>query len=155
AVAPIKLVSEEVVQALAFGDPDGVPTVITRWNPLSRDTAGLEIFAAALDGYLSRATAAGHLPRVWVPHPPALTLLEMLGHRYRTNEMATTEVQRMGGQCRVLADEANYPGQQVVAVASRLLAEHVRTGQSGVEDHHLGALLAWLDSDRSKNPIEE
>jgi hypothetical protein len=54
-----------------------------------------------------------------------------------------------------LAQEAKYAGQQVVAVASSLLTDHVVTGQSPKEDHHLGALLAWIDPPPSVNPLQE
>jgi len=153
--APIKLVSEEIVQSLAFGVLGTEPEVITRWNPLSRDAGDLERFAAVLDGYLETARSEGFLPRIWVPHTGALKLLELLGHRYRTNKEATESLRRMGAQCRVLAEEARVPGQQVVAVGTNVLIEHAVTGQSPVEDHHLGALLAWHEADDTYDPEHE
>src|SRR5262245_57702687 len=111
------MVSEQLVQAIAFGDPDGEPQIVTRWNPLSRETAELEPFAAALDAYVRGVVARGALPRVWVPHSSTITLVELLGHRYRTNKAAATTLQNMGWLCRALAEEAKYRGQQVVAVA--------------------------------------
>jgi hypothetical protein len=79
AIAFIKMVSEELVQAIAYGHPLGEPELITRWNPLSRETGELEPFAQALDAYLARMRAKGALPRIWLPHGSALTLLELLG----------------------------------------------------------------------------
>jgi hypothetical protein len=61
----------------------------------------------------------------------------------------------MGAQCRVIADEATYAGQQIVAVASDLLLEHVATGQSVVEDQHLGAQLAWVTPRAGADPVAE
>ncbi len=153
--APIKMVSEELIQAIAFGMLDADPQLVARWNPLSRDASDLEPFAAALDDYLLGCEARDELPRIWVPHKGALDALELLGHRYRRNSEASQALQRMGAQCRALAEEARVPGQQVVAVARELLAAHVVTGQSPVEDGHLGALLAWARPAQGVDPAEE
>lgn len=154
-IAPVKMVSEELVQSIAYGNVAEKPAVVTRWNPLSRDTGELEPFAKALDAYLTACIAAGELPRIWVPHGSALTVLELLGHRYRTNKNASPTLQRMGWQCRVIAEEAKYEGQQFVAVARELLGAHVVTGQAPIKDGHLGALLAWVAPARGVDPAEE
>ncbi|PDV97164.1 hypothetical protein [Candidatus Chloroploca asiatica] len=145
AIAPIRMVAEQVVYALAYGDPDDKPEIVLTWNPLDRDAGFLEPFAAALDRYLSDCVTAGEMPRVWLAHTAALEVIELLGHRYRTNRSVGPELQRMGAQCRLLAEETTFAGQQIVAVAGSLLAGHVATGQSPSEDLHLGALLAWID----------
>lgn len=145
AIVPLRLVAEQLVYAIAYGDPDGEPEVVFTPTPLDRDSRFLEPFAAALDAYLAATSAAEQLPRVWLPHSAALEVVELLGHRYRTNKNATAQVQRMGQLCRVLADETIHVGQQLVAVAADQLATHVVTGQSPSEDRHLGALLAWLN----------
>ena len=144
AIAPIRMVAEQVVYALAYGDPDGEPEIALTWNPLERDARFLEPFAAALDRYLSDCVSAGEMPRVWLAHAAALEVIELLGHRYRTNRSVGPELQRMGAQCRLLAEETTFAGQQIVAIAGILLAGHVATGQSPSEDLHLGALLAWI-----------
>jgi hypothetical protein len=152
--APIKLVSEEIVQAIAFGDMSGQPTVVTRWNPLSRDAVALEAFADGLDAYITATLAADGLPRIWVPHAAALRQLELLGHRYRSNQRATPTLRRMGAQCRALMEEYQHAGQQVVVVASEILGRHIVTGQSPAEDAHLDALLAWIEV-AGGNPVVE
>lgn len=152
---PIKVVSEEVIQAIAFGDLDRAPTVVTRWNPLSRDAEAFEAFAKALDAHILRALANGWLPRVWVPHHAAFVLLDLLGHRYRTNRQASDALRRMGAQCQVLAEEARHPGQQAVIVGTEILTTHAATGMAPTEDHHLGALLAWHEADGTYDPIDE
>ena len=48
----LKVVSEDQVQALAFGDMTRAPRIITRWNPLGRESADLEPFAQALNDYV-------------------------------------------------------------------------------------------------------
>lgn len=154
-IAIVKMVSEQLVQAIAFGDPDGKPTIVTRWNPLSRETGEMDPFAAALDAYLQGVLARGELPRVWVPHASALTIVELLGHRYRTNQKASAALQRLGWQCRALAEEAKFQGQQVVAVAGDVLRAHVATGQLPVKDGHLGALLSWVMPSPGVDPALE
>jgi len=154
AIAPIKMVAEEIVQAIAFGDPDGPPQVVTRWNPLSRDAGDLEIFAAALNDYVEAVARGDQLPRFWLPHRSALTVVELLGHRYRTNQMASDSLRRMGWQCRAIAEEATYGGQQAVAIAGEILRAHVLTGQAPIKDGHLGALLAWVAPVAGRDPAE-
>lgn len=95
------------------------------------------------------------LPRVWLPYQAALTQLDLLGWRYRTNRQASDRLRRMGWQCRALAQEAGYAGQQVVAVAGDLLREHAATGQLPIKDFHLDALLAWLEDLGGGDPAEE
>ena len=89
AIAPIQVVAEQRVQAVAYGDPEGEPQVITLWNPLDREVEALEPFAAALDDYLTSSLAGGQLPRVWVAHGAALKLLGLMGERYRRNQRAS------------------------------------------------------------------
>lgn len=154
-IATIKMVSEEVVQAIAFGLIDEEPEVVTRWNPLSRDTASLELFAEALDSYLRDRVANDTMPRIWLPHGNALSVLEVLGYRYRTNREASDTLRTLGRHCLTLAQEARYEGQQAVVVGAEVLRSHVATGQSPVEDGHLGALLAWVDPPADRPAREE
>lgn len=153
--APVKMVSEELLMAVAFGTLDAAPQIITRWNPLSRESGDLEPLAESLAGYLADCQEAEYLPRIWMPNPAARYQFELLGHRYRTNKAASEALQRMGKQCRALAEESRVPGQQVVAVASEVLATHVATGQSPAADGHLGALMAWVRPVPGVDPAEE
>ena len=54
-IAPIRIVSEQQLQSVAFGLLGSEPLILTRWNPMSRESGDLEPFAAALDAYLSAA----------------------------------------------------------------------------------------------------
>jgi hypothetical protein len=154
-IAPIRVVSEQRVQAIAFGPLDRAPEILTIWNPLSRESHELTPFATALASYLDRAMEHDGLPRIWLPHSSALEILELLGERYRTNPNASPELQVMGWQCRAIAQESKYPGQQVVILAGDALRSHVVTGQSGIEDQHLGALLVWLEPHEGIDPVLE
>lgn len=42
-------------------------------------------------------------------------------------------------------DRARVPGSSLLLAATDLLNRHWATGQSSLEDQHLGALLAWID----------
>jgi hypothetical protein len=44
------------------------------------------------------------------------------------------EIVRMGEICRILAHEAVFAGQQVIADAAQLLRDHAITGQAPAED---------------------
>ena len=143
-IAFVKIVAEEAVQAIAYGDVTADPQVLPRWNPMSRESGDLAPFAEALHAHLSAAIAAGQCPRVWLPHESALTVADLLGRRYRRNPAASDGLQRMGVELRALSEESSIIGQQAVVVATTLLREHVVTGQAPVKDGHLGALLAWL-----------
>lgn len=144
-IATIKIVTEEQVQAIAFGRLGAEPQVIVRLDPLSRDVADLTPFATFLGATVDAAMAHGGDLRVWIPHASALETLDVLGHRYWRNQTAPTEIKRMGEICRIIAHEAIMPGQQLVANASDLLRAHAITGQTPIEDGHLGASLAWFD----------
>lgn len=144
-IAFIKIVAEEQVQAIAFGDLTADPELLPRWNPMSRESGDLAPFAAALHVHLDNALAAGQCPRVWLPHESALTVADLLGRRYQRNPAASAELQRMGVELRALSEEYLITGQQAVVVATALLRDHVVTGQAPVKDGHLGALLTWLD----------
>jgi hypothetical protein len=43
------------------------------------------------------------------------------------------------------AERARTPGSALLVAATELLARHWATGQSAMEDQHLGALLGWVD----------
>src|SRR5258708_13982348 len=114
-IATIKIVTEEQIQALAFGPLNATPTLILRVNPIGRDVADLAPFATFLDQVASRAIAAEGELRVWVPHAETIEALDILGHRYWRNQNAPTAIHRMGVICRNIAHEAPFPGQQLVA----------------------------------------
>lgn len=144
-IATIKIVTEEQIQAIAYGRLDEPPKVIVRHNPLSRDVSDLLPFAEYLNEWADQVAATGGEGRVWTPHSDAIDTIDVLGHRYGFNDNAPAVVQRMGQVCRILAHEARFPGQQIVADAKQLLSEHAITGLSPAEEGHLGALLVWHD----------
>jgi hypothetical protein len=153
-VATIKIVTEEQIQAIAFGPLTGAPAVIARLDPIGRDVADLLPFALFLERSAQQAVARGGEMRIWVPHAETIAALDVLGHRYWKNQSAPPEIVRMGEICRILAHEAVFAGQQVIADSAQLLRDHAITGQAQVEDGHLDAMLAWFDP-RVANPLQE
>lgn len=144
-IATIKIVTEEHIQAVAFGSFDTAPQVVERLDPIGRDVTDLLPFAHFLNGVADRALQTGTPMRIWVPHEVTLEALDVLGHRYANNQSATDEIRRMGQICRIIAHEARIPGQQLVANAAALLKDHCVTGLAPIEEGHLDAILAWLD----------
>ena len=152
AITAMRVVSEQRPQAIAFGLAGQPPSVTVAWNPLGRDAAFLEPFADALNHYMMSRVENDTTPRIWLANDATLELLDVLGHRYERNSQASPNLRRMGQQCRQLALEATIEGQQVVVVATRLLQTHFVTGQSAVEDGHLGALVAWIQPPPGSDP---
>lgn len=153
-IATIKIVTEDQIQAIAYGPIDREPEVIVRLDPIGRDVTDLLPFASFMEQTASRALAADGAIRIWIPHSVTLEALDILGHRYWQNKTAPDAVVRMGKICRVVAHEATFPGQQVVADAESLLQDHLVTGLAPIEEGHLGAMLAWLDP-TVRDPLAE
>lgn len=144
-IVTIKIVTEEQVQAIAYGTLNAEPEVIVRLDPIARDVTDLIPFANFVSRTAAGASMAGQALRFWVPHAATIEALDVLGHRYWRNQSAPAEVQQMGEICRIIAHEATFPGQQVVADASALLKSHMVTGLAPIEEGHLDAQLAWCD----------
>lgn len=144
-IATIKIVTEEQIQAVAFGPLDRPPTVVARLDPIGRDVSDLLPFANFLNATVQRSIVADEPMRVWLPHGVTLEALDVLGHRYWRNQTAPAEIVRLGELCRVIAHEATIPGQQLVADATAQLQGHVITGMAPIEEGHLHAILAWFD----------
>jgi hypothetical protein len=144
-ISTIKIVTEEQIQAIAFGPLDAEPTVVVRLDPIGRDVTDMLPFARFMEATVQRSIIADAPMRIWVPHAVTLEALDVLGHRYWRNQQAPAEIVRMGEICRIIAHEATIPGQQLVADATAQLQGHVVTGMAPIEEGHLHAILAWLD----------
>jgi hypothetical protein len=143
AIAPIRIVTEEQVQAIAFGHIGAPPQILTRMDPLSRDVSDLIPFAQFM-AQTGAAIAAGARARLWLPHQNAIDTLDLLGRRYITNQQAPQIVRELGRVCRAYGAQMNYAGQPLVACALEQLIDHFVTGQSPAEDRHLGSMLTWI-----------
>jgi hypothetical protein len=149
----IRVVTEDHIQALAFGIVGQNPKIITRENPLSRDSSDLEPFAEWLCDAVDKAVREGKL-RVWVPHQKTMEMLGVFGRRYEHNTAASATLRRAGLICRLLAEEAEHEGNQIVAIGHDLLLAHGVTGQLPIEDTHPAAVLTWFDPPKDRSTIQ-
>jgi hypothetical protein len=89
-------------------------------------------------------------PQVWVPNPAGVDFLSMFGRSTRFRRVdgdhpVPPSVPLLGRWLTFLANSAEVPGSALLLNAVQALGLHWVTGQSGTEDQHLAALLAWID----------
>jgi hypothetical protein len=140
-LAPIRRAGDGRLQALAFGRLDGPPVVVTLVDPLVHTDPGLDRLGLALDSCLRDPEGC----QVWVPDAPSFTALAIEGLRSRTNPHCSPVRRQLGVCLHALARLEPLAGQQVVAIATEVLGDHLITGQSPTEDADLAARLCWDD----------
>jgi hypothetical protein len=143
AYAPICVVAEQRLQAIAFGNPLDEPQLAREALPLGRATAFLEPLSDSLEAYLQRSSA-GRYSRLYVGHKNALETLALMGERYENNPEASEKVRRLGLLGRILYELSRFPGQQIVVNLAELLSNHVVSGGSASKDAQIRYLLTWL-----------
>ncbi|MFF5567230.1 hypothetical protein ACFY7Z_22085 [Streptomyces sp. NPDC012623] len=94
-------------------------------------------------------------PQLIVPSRPGLDFVRLLGRSMRFRRTAEDDpdtpypapprVPLLGRWLTHYGERARVPGSSLMLAATDLLNRHWATGQSSLEDQHLGALLAWLD----------
>ncbi|MFF9811978.1 hypothetical protein [Streptomyces sp. NPDC014006] len=94
-------------------------------------------------------------PQLIVPSRAGVDLVRLLGRSMRFRRTAEQEpetpypapprVPLLGRWFTHYAERARVPGSSLLPALTEVLARHWATGQSGLEDQHLGALLAWID----------
>jgi hypothetical protein len=140
-LAPIRRAGDGRLQAVAFGRLDGPPTVVAMVDPLALIDPGLDQLGAFLNDSFRHPLGT----QVWTPDEASFLALSIEGLRSRTNPHCSPLRRQLGVCLPALARLAPLAGQQVVAIATDVLATHLITGQSPTEDAHLGARLAWDD----------
>ncbi|WP_255949765.1 hypothetical protein [Streptomyces odontomachi] len=95
-------------------------------------------------------------PQLIVPSRAGLAFVRLLGRsmRFRRTAQADPEnpypappaVPMLGRWLTHFGERARVPGSCLLLAMTDLLTRHWATGQSSLEDQHLGALLAWLDA---------
>ncbi|MGN3958262.1 hypothetical protein ACGV4K_24665 [Streptomyces sp. WAC8370] len=129
-------------------------------EPRNRDLryAGLEAFAQALNDHVApylqiscdgrgqpQAAAA---PQIVVPNAAAAdALVQVAGRGVRYSPGAPIATQWAAAHLTFLGLEYGRAGQAMLVPATTALRTHWVTGQAGVEDENLAALLAWIDPD--------
>lgn len=93
-------------------------------------------------------------PQVLVPNSAGIRHVRLLGRSTRFRRTAEenpdepfpvpSRVPLLGRWLTHLSERALTPGSGLLTAMTDLLSRHWATGQSTVEDQHLGALMAWL-----------
>ncbi|WP_377271265.1 hypothetical protein [Peterkaempfera sp. SMS 1(5)a] len=93
-------------------------------------------------------------PQLIVPSPAGVDQLGLLGRSTRFRRTADdadagphpvpTRVPLLGRWLTHLRERSEVPGSSLLVPMTALLSRHWATGQSHLEDQHLGALLAWI-----------
>ncbi|MFI5807613.1 hypothetical protein [Streptomyces sp. NPDC051561] len=94
-------------------------------------------------------------PQLIVPSRAGIDYLRLLGRSTRFRRTAEQDpdtpypapphIPLLGRWLTHYGERARVPGASLLLAATDLLARHWATGQSSLEDLHLGALLAWVD----------
>ncbi|MFE2262666.1 hypothetical protein [Streptomyces griseosporeus] len=94
-------------------------------------------------------------PQLIVPSRAGIEFVRLLGRSMRFRRTAEQEpdtpypaparVPLLGRWLTHYGERARVPGSSLLLALTELLSRHWATGQSGLEDQHLGALLAWID----------
>ncbi|MFI8264730.1 hypothetical protein [Streptomyces sp. NPDC085665] len=93
-------------------------------------------------------------PQLVVPSRAGIEYVRLLGRSMRFRRTAEedpenpypapTRVPLLGRWFTHLGERSRVPGASMLLSATELLGRHWATGQSNLEDQHLGALLAWI-----------
>ncbi|MCD9872147.1 hypothetical protein [Streptomyces guryensis] len=94
-------------------------------------------------------------PQLIVPSRAGVDFVRLLGRSMRFRRTAEQDpeapypapprVPLLGRWLTHFGERARVPGSSLLPAMTDLLARHWATGQSTLEDQHLGALLAWID----------
>ncbi|MDT0462507.1 cytochrome c oxidase assembly protein [Streptomyces gibsoniae] len=94
-------------------------------------------------------------PQLIVPSRAGIDFVRLLGRSMRfrrtaeqdpeTPHPAPPRVPLLGRWLTHFGERARVPGSALLLALTEVLARHWTTGQSSLEDQHLGALLAWID----------
>jgi hypothetical protein len=103
-------------------------------------------------------------PQLVVPSRAGVEYVRLLGRstRFRrtveqdpeTPFPAPPRVPLLGRWLTHFGERARVPGSSLLVAATDLLNRHWATGQSSLEDQHLGALLAWIDPPEGESGAE-
>ncbi|SEL81815.1 hypothetical protein [Nonomuraea pusilla] len=100
-------------------------------------------------------------PQLVVPNLGAVAFTRLLGRstRFRRTDgpyPVPEEVPLLGRWLTYLGERASYPGSSLMPAATEELGRHWATGQSGLEDANLAALLHWITdgpTDDAEDPL--
>ncbi|MEV6931283.1 hypothetical protein AB0M46_43260 [Dactylosporangium sp. NPDC051485] len=89
-------------------------------------------------------------PQVLVPNRGGVEFVRLLGRSTRFRRAygphpVHRTVPLLGQWLTFLRERADHPGSAMLLAVTEVLGEHWATGQSGLEDANLAALLGWID----------
>jgi hypothetical protein len=94
-------------------------------------------------------------PQLVVPSRAGIDFVRLLGRSMRFRRTAEQDpeapypapprVPLLGRWLTHFGERARVPGSSLLPACTELLSRHWASGQSSLEDQHLGALLAWID----------
>nr|BFE78879.1 hypothetical protein GCM10020093_014800 [Planobispora longispora] len=89
-------------------------------------------------------------PQIVVPNRPAVAFTGLLGRSTRFRRVdgpypVHPSVPLLGRWLTYFTDRASQPGSSLLLAATDVLGAHWATGQSGLEDANLAALVGWID----------
>ncbi|MGW0467486.1 hypothetical protein ACWDX6_19715 [Streptomyces sp. NPDC003027] len=103
-------------------------------------------------------------PQLIVPSRAGVEYVRLLGRSMRFRRTAEQDpetpfpapprVPLLGRWLTHFGERARVPGSSLLLSATDLLNRHWATGQSSLEDQHLGALLAWIDPAEGESGAE-
>ncbi|MEC4015211.1 hypothetical protein QMK28_02475 [Streptomyces sp. H27-D2] len=103
-------------------------------------------------------------PQLLVPSAAGVEFVRLLGRSMRFRRTAEQDpdtpypapphVPLLGRWLTHFGERSRVPGSSLLLSATELLGRHWATGQSNLEDQHLGALLAWIDPPQGVSAAE-
>jgi hypothetical protein len=103
-------------------------------------------------------------PQLIVPSRSGIDFVRLLGRSMRfrrtaeqdpeTPHPAPPRVPLLGRWLTHYGERSRVPGSSLLLALTDVLSRHWATGQSSLEDQHLGALLAWIDPPRGESGAE-
>ncbi|MGW7222183.1 hypothetical protein [Streptomyces sp. NPDC054826] len=103
-------------------------------------------------------------PQLIVPSRAGIDLVRLLGRSTRFRRTAEQDpeapfpapprVPLLGRWLTHFGERARVPGSSLLLALTDVLSRHWATGQSTLEDQHLGALLAWIDPPAGRSGAE-
>ncbi|MFI5685776.1 hypothetical protein [Streptomyces sp. NPDC051636] len=104
-------------------------------------------------------------PQLIVPSRAGVEFVRLLGRSMRFRRTAEQDpeapypapprVPLLGRWLTHFGERARVPGSSLLLALTDVLSRHWATGQSSLEDQHLGALLAWIDPPEGTTGAEE
>jgi hypothetical protein len=128
---------------------------LTSYEDVTEDEPGSEIDPESGEKVAVTRELCADAPQLIVPNAPGVEYVRLLGRATRFRRTAEEDpaepypapsrVPLLGRWLTHYGERARTPGSALLVAMTDLLTRHWATGQSGLEDQHLGALLAWID----------